>query len=369
MTVKITDVGYRGYRWQRARAIRNGRYTYRDGGVGVVEISTDDGVSGVGLAVDPIIAEGHQLNQAVVAALRPILIGQDPRDHERIWYEMWQPKLLGRRGLTTRTISAIDIALWDLRGKLFGQPVFKLLGGFQSKVLAYVAGGYYEDGKGLPELADEMVANVGLGARAIKMKVGALDPRLDADRVRAVREAVGSDVKILVDANGAYRSYEAVAFARRIEELDIYWFEEPVAPDDYDGHALVSRSTIIPVATGENEYTRYGFRDLIEHRSAAILNADAQVLGGVTEFLKVAALAQAHDLPIAPHGNQDVHVHLVSAIPNGLIVEYYRDNVDPMWGRFLRNHLHLEDGFVSPPDRPGFGIEIDDEAVAEFRVV
>jgi L-alanine-DL-glutamate epimerase-like enolase superfamily enzyme len=367
--VKITDVAYRGYRWQRARAIRNGRHTYRDGGVGVVEITTDAGLTGLGLAVDPIILEGHDLNRAVVAALRPILAGQDPLDHERIWYEMWQPKLLGRRGLTTRTISAVDIALWDLRGKLLGQPVYKLLGAFEARVPAYIAGGYYEEGKGLAELADEMLANVSLGARAVKMKVGGLDAETDAQRVRAVREAIGPQIKILVDANGAYRAFEAVRFARMIEDLDIYWFEEPVAPDDYDGHALVARSTIIPVATGENEYTRYGFRDLIEHKSAAILNADAQVLGGVTEFMKVAALAQAYDLPIAPHGNQDIHVHLVSAIANGLIVEFYRDTVDPMWGRFLRNHLQLEDGFVSPPDRPGFGIDIDDDAVAEFRVV
>jgi L-alanine-DL-glutamate epimerase-like enolase superfamily enzyme len=185
--VKITDVAYRGYRWQRARAIRNGRHTYRDGGVGVVEIATDDGLTGVGLAVDPIIAEGHDLNRAVVAALRPMLVGQDPLDHERIWYEMWQPKLFGRRGLTTRTISAIDIALWDLRGKLFEQPVYKLLGAFETRVPAYIAGGYYEEGKGLSELADEMIANVNLGARAVKMKVGGLDPELDADRVRPCR--------------------------------------------------------------------------------------------------------------------------------------------------------------------------------------
>ncbi len=214
-----------------------------------------------------------------------------------------------------------------------------------------------------------MRGNVAHGARGVKMKVGGVDPRVDAERVRIVRDAVGPDVKVLIDANGAYRAHEAIAFARLIEPFDVFWFEEPVSPDDYQGQALVARSTIIPVASGENEYTRFGFRDLIESRSASILNADAQILGGVTEFMKVVALAQTYDLPVAPHGNQDIHVHLVAAIANGLIVEYYRDTVDPMWGRFLRQHLKLDDGFVSPPDRPGFGLEIDEEAVAAYRVI
>jgi len=366
--MRIADVRYTGYQWPRTRPIRNGRYTYTSGGVGVVEITTDDGPVGIGLAVDPILPEGHRINSAIIEALRAHLIGQDPLGHERIWDDMWQPKLIGRRGLSTRAISAVDIALWDLKGKILGQSVHKLLGGFRQRVPAYIAGGYYEEGKGLDELAAEMAANVELGARAVKMKVGGLAVRDDVERVRVVRDIVGENIKLMVDANGAYRFYEAIDFARRVECYDIYWLEEPVAPDDYDGHARVAQATRIPIATGENEYTRYGFRDLIEHRSAAILNADAQVLGGITEFMKVAAMSQAHDLSIAPHGNQDIHVHLVCAIPNGLIVEYYRDSVDPMWGRFLKSHLRLVDGHVAPPSGPGLGIEVDTDAVAAFRV-
>ena len=147
----------------------------------------------------------------------------------------------------------------------------------------------------------------------------------------------GPDVKLLVDANCAYRYYEAIRFAKRIEEFDPYWFEEPVKPDDYEGHRKLAEATSIPIATGENEYTRYGFRDLIAHNAAAIYNADAKVLGGVTEFMKVAALTQAHDLDIAPHGSQDIHVHLVAAISNGLILEFYRDTVDPMWGKIYHH--------------------------------
>ena len=178
---------------------------------------------------------------------------------------MWMPKLIGRRGLTTRAISAIDIGLWDIRAKVAGMPLYKLLGGFRDRVPTYIAGGYYEEGKGLKELQQEMLDNVEMGARAIKMKVGAVPIREDVERVKAVREAIGPDVKLLVDANCAYRYYEAIQFARRIEEYDIFWFEEPVAPGRLRGAPQAGGGDRIPIATGENEYTRYGFRDLIAH--------------------------------------------------------------------------------------------------------
>ena len=144
----------------------------------------------------------------------------------------------------------------------------------------------------------------------------------------------------------------------RIEEFDIYWFEEPCGADDYEGHARVVAATSIPIATGENEYTRYGFRDLIEHRAASILQPDANILGGVTEFRKVADLAAAHDLAVSPHGSQDVHIHLVTAIPTGLILEFYRDTVDPLWDQKFKETLRLgADGMLAPPNKPGFGFE------------
>jgi D-arabinonate dehydratase len=247
--------------------------------------------------------------------------------------------------------------------------LYKLLGGFRDRVPTYIAGGYYEEGKGLRELAREMEDNVRMGAKAVKMKIGAVPIAEDVARVRVAREAVGPNVKLMLDANCAYRYYEAIQLAKRIEEYDIFWFEEPVAPDDYDGHRKLAQATSIPIATGENEYTRYGFRDLIRHECAAILNADAKILGGVTEFMKVAALAQANDLDIAPHGSQDIHVHLVSAISNGLILEFYRDTVDPMWGRVYRHTLTLnDDGTVSPPNVPGIGADPNYDTLAEFRV-
>lgn len=361
--MRITDVTRESYRWPRHKPISNGKHTYTHSGLGVVRIHTDEGITGLGIGAASGVAG------ATIDSLKEVLIGQNPLNHERLWHAMWVPKLTGRRGLTTRAISTIDIALWDLKAKVAGMPLFRLLGGYAERVPTYIAGGYYEEGKGLPELAQEMVDNVELGARAVKMKVGAVSLAEDARRVRAVREAVGPDIKVMVDANCAYRAYQAIQFAKRIEEYDIFWFEEPVAPDDYEGHARLASQTSIPIATGENEYTRYGFRDLIAHGAAAILNADAQVMGGVTDFMKVAALAQAHDLDIAPHGDQNVHVHLVSAIANGLIVEYYRDSVDPMWRQMYRDTLLLnDDGTLSPPERPGLGVELNDDALAPWRV-
>lgn len=361
--MKITGITTEEYRWPRNRPITNGLHTYSDVEFALVRIQTDEGVEGIGLG------SGGGIWRSTIERLAPLLIGEDPVNVERLWAKMWVPKLIGRRGLTTRAISSIDIGLWDIRAKIANLPLYKLLGGYRDAVPTYVAGGYYEEGKGLKELAAEMEENVKLGARAIKMKVGAVPIGEDAERVRVVRDAIGPDVKLLVDANCAYRWYTAVQFARRIEDYDIFWFEEPVLPDDYDGHRKLAEKTSIPIATGENEYTRYGFRDLIRHDAAAIFNADAKVLGGVTEFMKVAALAQANDLDIAPHGSQDIHVHLVAAIPNGLILEFYRDNFDPMWGRIYKTTIALNpDGTVSPPSVPGIGVDPDYKSLAEFRV-
>ena len=361
--MKITSITTEEFRWPRRVPIRNGKHTYTHSGLGIVKIATDENISGIGLGGTGLIG------QATIETLKRELIGEDPIDVERLWHKMWVPKIIGRRGLTTRAISAIDIGLWDIRAKVAGLPLYKLLGGFRDRMPTYIAGGYYEEGKGLRELQQEMETNVNLGARAVKMKVGGVEMREDVERVKAVREAIGPDVKLLVDANCAYRSYEAIQFARRIEDADIFWFEEPVAPDDYEGMRRLAEATSIPIATGENEYTRYGFRDLIEHRSAAILNADAKVLGGVTEWMKVAALAQAHDLDVAPHGSQDIHIHLVSAIANGLILEFYRDSVDPMWGKMYHHTLRVNaDGTVSPPQVPGHGAEPNYDALEPHRV-
>src|SRR5919199_5939180 len=223
--MKITAITSEEFRWPRHVPIRNGKHTYTHSGLGIVNIETDDGITGIGLGGTGLIG------QATIDTLKHDLIGEDPIDVERLWHTMWVPKIIGRRGLTTRAISAIDIGLWDIRAKVAGMPLYKMLGGYRDRVPTYIAGGYYEEGKGLVELQREMETNVALGAQAIKMKVGGAPMLEDVQRVKAVREAIGPNVKLMVDANCAYRAYEAIQFARRIEDYDIFWFEEPVAPD------------------------------------------------------------------------------------------------------------------------------------------
>ena len=368
-SMEIIDVTVNRYAWPRPKPIRNGRYTYTTVGLNLVHVHTDAGVTGIGWGGGTAAGRPGAVTEALLEHFKQALIGQDPFHYRRIWEDLWEPKIVGRRGISTQVISAIDIALWDAMGKAVGKSVHKLLGAYSDRIPAYIAGGYYEEGKGLAELAAEMEENLALGAKAVKMKIGGVPIPEDVERVAVVRETIGPDIKLLVDANNAYSAYQAIDIARKIEPFDMFWFEEPVAPDDYRGHARVARATSIPVATGENEYTRYGFRDLIDHDAAAIFNADAQILGGITEFMNVAALAASQDLHIAPHGAQEVHIHLVAAIPNGLMLEVYRETVDPFRGRIFVEDLVLDDeGCVLVPDRPGLGITPNYDLLEQHRV-
>ena len=230
--MKITDINLKIYRWERATPITNGLYTYTHNVLNIVEIKTDEkDITGIGIAAG--IDVSPSVGRELIDHFKKGIIGLNPLDNERIWHEMWRPKLVGRRGITTRIISGIDIALWDIKGKVAGLPVYKLLGGFTNKVDTYIAGGYYEKGKGLKELAKEMEDNVKIGARAVKIKVGAVSINEDIERVKICRDVIGKDVKLMVDANNAYRHYQAIEFARKAEKYDLFWFEEPVEPDDY----------------------------------------------------------------------------------------------------------------------------------------
>jgi L-alanine-DL-glutamate epimerase-like enolase superfamily enzyme len=366
--MRITGIGFRAYRTERPQPIKNGTLTYSEATTCVVEVATDEGLSGFGLGVGVMLPGGERVVSALVAMYSELLTGIDPLDNERAWATMWQPKLVGRRGVETRAQSMIDIALWDIKGKAAQLPLYKLLGGYRRSLPCYVAGGYYADGKTLGALAEEMRGYLDDGVRAVKMKIGGASVREDVARVAAVRNEIGPEVELLVDANGAYRAGDAIRIARELEEFDVYWFEEPVMPDDYDGSRRVAGASSIPVASGENESTRYGFRDLLERAGVRVVNPDAEIVGGVTEFMKVAAMAEVRGVAVAPHGRADIHVHLTAAIPNGLMAEYYRENVDPLQRYLLPEPVKVQDGCISPPDRPGHGIILDEHAAEAFRV-
>lgn len=330
-----------------------------------------DGIFGLGFCYS-----GHRAGGIPTLAVRElfkdVILGQDATEVERLWDLMYREALLhGRRGAVLRALSAVDIALWDLLSRAAGLPLFRYLGAFRSGwVPAYASGGYYAEGKGLKELAAECEGYVALGFRAVKVKVGRLSPAEDARRVEAVRRAVGEGVEIFLDANNAWSdAAEAVGAVRHFEPYEPGWIEEPLLPDDVEGHAAVARATRIPVATGEIEGTRWGFKALLERGAAAILQPDAAVCGGITEFRRIGALAAGYGVAVAPHWFHQLHAHLVAAMPNGRWVEYFHGHGVFNFGRLLANpEVELRDGGLVVPEAPGHGLELDEGAVRRWAL-
>jgi D-arabinonate dehydratase len=362
--MKITALTVKGYSAPYQIPIANGKYQYASSETVIVTLSTDEGITGYGWT--------HGSTPTLVIdtleSLRERVLGEDPFNVERLWEKMYLPKVYGRKGLTTRAISAVDMACWDIMGKVAGRPVRQLLGGFRSTIPAYIAGGYYERDKTHSGLQQEMRDNVAKGARAVKMKIGGAPITVDVERIDAVREAVGPNVEILVDANNAYNRLDALKMGRELDRRNIFWFEEPLSPDDLEGCAELCRRLDTPIAIGENEYTRWGFKQIIDAHAAQIINADALVLGGITEWKKVADIAMGSHILVAPHGDQEVHAHLVSAVPNGLIAEYYDSNTNALLQAMFTVHITLDsEGCISPPAGPGFGVELNFDAMERFR--
>lgn len=360
MTIKVARVTAYAAAYDRPNI--NGLYTYTHTQISVVELEMASGVVGIGWT------HGGPIVHRALEEITALVLGQ-PLSIERIRSSLDRPKILGRGGLVSRAISAIDIAVWDAIGKETGRSVHQLVGGYRDRIPAYVAGGYYGEGKGLDELQREVTDKVSGGAKALKIKIGAVPIVEDLARIDAVRDAIGPNIELLVDANNAYSRIDAFKMARHLEERRIFWFEEPVSPDDIVGAAELVRRTDVPIAIGENEYMIPGFRDMIHAGAANILNADAQVLGGITDWQKVAHYAALNHLPVAPHGDQEVHVHLVAAVPNGLIVEYYDSSLNALKDAMFDQQLELDaDGAITVPTRPGLGFELNHRKLEKYRV-
>ena len=335
----------------------------------IVTIQTEDGLEGTGFTL------GYDGSKAMVelvnAIYRPILMGADALESERLWGEMYRQSIqAGRRGAALRTISAIDIALWDLRGKAARMPVMELIGVNSTRLRCYATGGYYRPGYTLDDLVREMAGYVEQGFTAVKLKVGGRPAREDAERMRAVRKALGDDVDLLLDANGGWPDAPAAIGAmKRLEEFRPFWIEEPVRADNIEAMSRIAAAISTPVATGELEATRWAFAELLIRRAASILQPDATVVGGIGEWLKVAHMASAFDVPIAPHYNWDIHTQLVAAIPNALIVEYFmRSSGVKLFDDLLENPIHPIAGYIAPRTEPGFGLVFRRERVNTYRI-
>jgi L-alanine-DL-glutamate epimerase-like enolase superfamily enzyme len=340
------------------RAIRERHYT-------LVRLRSDSGAEGTGFCYGGSLA-GHIVTVAVRDMLRGSLIGRDPHHMEAIWEEMFHESLLhGRRGSVMRAISAIDIALWDLVAKEAGLPLYAMLGAYRTeRVPAYASGGYFVPGKTVSDLADEVRGYRDMGFPAVKIKVGRVSTEEDCERIEACRKAIGEGVPLFLDANNAWRDApSAIAAIREFESMGIDWVEEPVFPDDICASAAIAESVEVPIATGEIEATRWGFQALIDAGAASILQPDAAVCGGISEWRRIAAFAAAYNIPVAPHWFADLHVHLVAATPNATWVEYFTDTQVLNFMRLHKSKLEIRDGQLVLPERPGLGIEWDEQAI------
>lgn len=336
----------------------------------LVRVRTADGIEGIGFCY-----AGNKAGGLVASAVRelfaPLLAGQNPWLVEGLWERMYRDAILhGRTGSVMRALSILDNALWDRNARAVGQPLYKLMGGFiDGSVLAYASGGYYVDGKTPERLAEEAAGYVSSGFKAVKIKVGRHSPREEEARVAAVRAAIGPDVLLMLDANNAWADFNtAMMHVARYETYAPYWIEEPFSPDDIDNHVRLARRTTIPVATGEIEAGRWRFKNLLENDAAAILQADAAVCGGITEWRRIAATAASFGATLAPHWFHDLHVHLVAATPNASMVEFFTDDQVLNFRRLLDRQLVLRDGRLQLPAVPGLGFNFDDDAVRRYAV-
>jgi L-alanine-DL-glutamate epimerase-like enolase superfamily enzyme len=294
--------------------------------------------------------------------LTPLLVGRDAERIEELWQAMWWALHYGGRGgAQALAMSAVDIALWDLRARRHAAPLWRILGGFDPRVPCY-AGGIDLDFP-LDALLRQTDDNLARGFRAIKMKVGRPSLRDDVERVRAMRAHLGPDFPVMVDANMGWSVDEAIRAARALREFDPVWLEEPTVPDDVRGHVRIVSEGGLPVAARENLHTLSEFRQLIAAGGVTFPEPDVTNCGGVTTFMKICHLAEAFNLPVTSHGAHDVTVHLLAAAPNRSYLEAHGFGLD----RFIAEPLRIEAGLAVAPDRPGHGVQFDWKALETVR--
>jgi len=338
---------------------------------GLVRVTGDDGVSGIGFCYAGSVS-GDLATSAVRGLLAAVVTGQDAHASERIWQAMYQEALLhGRVGAVMRALSAIDIAIWDRNAQAAELPLHKYLGAArEDSVPAYASGGYYLEGKTDAMLQEELAGYVAQGFRAVKIKVGRLSPEKEAARLAAAREAVGPEVLLMLDANNAWKDLPtALRYMRRYEPCDPYWIEEPFSPDDIDNHARLAAATPVPVTTGEIEAGRWRHKELLDKEAAAILQTDAAVCGGISEWRRIDMTAASYGVAMCPHWFHDLHAPLVASSPNSRFVEFFPDDRVLNFRRLLDRQLTLaEGGELRLHANPGLGFGFDEAALDRYLV-
>ena len=328
----------------------------------MVRLESEDGVHGLGYTYT-IGQGGAAIRSLIDQALKPILLGANPRSIEDLWEKMWwQLHYIGRGGLVSFAISAVDIALWDLLGRKDGVPLWRMLGGSNPQVKPYAGG--IDLHLTADELVEQTRKNLAKGFRAIKIKVGREYLREDIERVRAVRDLLGPDIPLMVDANMRWNVETAIRAARQLQKYDVFWLEEPTIPDDIKGHARIAVEGGLPIASGENLHSIYEFRNMIEDGLVAFPEPDVSNCGGVTGWMRVAKLAYANNLPVTTHGVHELHLQLLAAIPNASFLEVHGFGLE----RFILNPPQIVDGSMTAPDRPGHGVEFNWDALKAHEI-
>jgi L-alanine-DL-glutamate epimerase-like enolase superfamily enzyme len=322
-----------------------------------VEIRTEQGNEGIGFSYSK--RAGGPAQFAHAQEIAPVLIGEDPNDIGKVWTKLvWAGASVGRSGVATQAIAAIDIALWDLKAKRAGLPLAKLIGASRDSVQTYnTSGGFLHTP--IEEVMDNAAGSLANGIGGIKLKVGQPDWRTDIARVTAVREFLGDDVPLMVDANQQWDRPTANRMCRILEQFDLVWIEEPLDAYDAEGHAMLARNFDTSIATGEmlasvGEHVR-----LLEAGAVDILQPDAPRIGGITQFLKLAGLAEHHNVQLAPHFAMEIHLHLAAVYPLQTWVEHF-DWLDPLFDE----HLETRDGRMHLSARPGLGFTLSEQGRA-----
>ena len=327
-----------------------------------VDIETADGVVGTGYAYT-IGTGGRAVLEMLRNDLVPLLAGEDANQIEAVWQKLfWATHGTAVGAITSLALAAVDIALWDARGKTLRQPLWRLAGGARPTVPLYdTEGGWLH--LSTRDLVEGALASKKRGWPGVKLKIGKPRPQEDLERLSAVREAVGPAFDIMVDANQSMTYAEAKRRARLFEQLDLFWLEEPLPAEDLGGHVRLAASTTIPIAVGESIYSPSHFREYVAAGAAGILQPDAARLGGITPWLKVAHLAEAFNVKVAPHFLMELHVSLAAAVPNAIYLEYI-----PQLRQITHTEIEIVDGMALAPESPGVGIDWDREAIAKLRI-
>ena len=327
-----------------------------------LELDTDEGIQGIGLTFF-----GGPLTPALREAvdnLCELVIGEDPMGVEAIADKLrLAASGSGPEGLFTLALSAIDIALWDIKGKALNQSVSSLLGGFSDRAPTYASGALMRP-MNLEYLEEAGPRLAGMGFKQMKTQMGAEStPEREVARIRVLREAIGPDIDLMCDINQLWNVNQAIDIGRRVEEYHLFWLEDVVAKDDYQGLARVADALTTPIAAGEYVYGIRPFRQMLEARSVDIVMIDLLRVGGITQFKKVAGMAEAFNLPVVSHLVPEIQVHTMTAIPNGLTVEYM-----PWTLQLFEETPVIEDGQIVVPDKPGLGLSFDQDVIKKYQV-